>query len=194
MSSTANAKKSETVNGVDVGRLRDTVAAVREEPAIARFVFRADNRWLDGGHNRSTIRDFYGACREDRSRGDAFVLDNDEPDVLLGTDRGANPVEYVLHALAGCLTTSLVYHAAARGIRVHAVESTLEGDLDLRGFLGIDERVRNGYQGIRVAFRIAADASDEELEELARLAQARSPVCDTVTRPVPVTVTVARKA
>jgi uncharacterized OsmC-like protein len=187
------ATKTETLNGVPVDRLRATVAAVKEKPTSARFVFRADNRWLDGGHNRSSVCEFQAGGEPDRSRREPFVLDNDEPDVLLGTDRGANPVEYVLHALAGCLTTSLVYHAAARGIRVQEVESTLEGDLDLRGFLGIDERVRNGYEGIRVTFRIAADASDEQLAELGRLAQSRSPVFDTVTRPVPVTVSVARK-
>ncbi len=177
-----------TVNGVNVGRLVETIEAVERTPRLADFTFRVSNRWLLGGHNRSIIQDFYGAGGEDTSRTRPFVVDNDEPDVLLGTDRGANPVEYVLHALAGCLTTSMVYHAAARGIRLQEVESRLEGDLDLRGFLGLSEDVRNGYQGIRVTFRVKADASEAEIEELARLAQARSPVFDIVSNPVPVQV------
>ena len=143
---------------------------------------------MGGGHNRSTIQGFYGAGQEDTSRKSTFVMDNDEPDVLLGTDQGANPVEYVLHALAGCLTTSLVYHAAAKGIRIDAVESRLEGDLDLRGFLGMSDEVRNGYDNVRVTFRIKADASEEQLQELCKLAQKRSPVFDIVTNAVPVTV------
>lgn len=105
----------QTTNGVDVQRLGATVQAIQEMPALARFQFRAANRWIDGGHNQTTIRGFYGAGQEDTSRKATFVLDNDEPDVLLGRDNGPNPVEYVLHALAGCITTTLVYHAAARG-------------------------------------------------------------------------------
>jgi uncharacterized OsmC-like protein len=185
--------KQTTVNGVDLDRLRGTIAVIKQAPGIAAFRFRAANRWIQGGHNRSTIWDFHGAGQEDTSRKGAFVLDNDEPDVLLGTDRGANPVEYVLHALAGCLTTSMVYHAAARGIRLEEVESQLEGDLDLHGFLGMSEAVRNGYQAIRVTFRVTADVTDEQLAELGRLAQARSPVFDIVSNPVPVSVSVERK-
>jgi uncharacterized OsmC-like protein len=190
---TMTTKQTKVVNGVDLDRLVGTIAVITQAPGIAAFRFRASNRWIQGGHNRSTIRDFYGAGQEDTSRTDTFVLDNDEPDVLLGTDRGANPVEYVLHALAGCLTTSMVYHAAARGIRLEEVESQLEGDLDLRGFLGMSEDVRNGYQAIRVTFRVKADATDEQIAELGRLAQVRSPVFDIVSNPVPVSVTVEKK-
>jgi uncharacterized OsmC-like protein len=190
---TMTAEQTKIMNGVNLDRLVGTIEVVKREPGIAAFRFRASNRWIQGGHNRSTIRDFYGAGQEDTSRKDTFVLDNDEPDVLLGTDRGANPVEYVLHALAGCLTTSMVYHAAARGIRLEEVESRLEGDLDLRGFLGVSEDVRNGYQAVRVTFRVKADATDEQIAELGRLAQARSPVFDIVSNPVPVSVTVERK-
>jgi uncharacterized OsmC-like protein len=181
------------VNGVDLDRLVGTIEVIKRAPGIAAFRFRATNRWIQGGHNRSTVQGFYGAGQEDTSREDPFVLDNDEPDVLLGTDQGANPVEHVLHALAGCLTTSMVYHAAARGIRLDEVESRLEGDLDLHGFLGMSEDVRNGYQAVRVAFRVKADATDEQIAELGRLAQARSPVFDIVSNPVPVSVTVERK-
>ena len=186
------AVEPKTVNGVDVERLEATVSAIQADPTIARFVFRASNRWLRGGHNRTVIKDFYGAGKEDTSRAKEFVLDNDEPDVLLGADKGANPVEFVLHALAGCLTTSLVYHAAARNIHIQEVATTFEGDLDLRGFLGLSEEVRNGYEGITVTMMIKADASKEVLEELCELAQQRSPVFDIVTNPVPVSVRLAR--
>ena len=185
---TATSKKSTTINGVNVEELFKTVDAVKKTAAIAKFRFRADNTWIKGGHNRTSIRNFYGAGEEDTSRKTPFILDADEPKVLLGTDRGANPVEYVLTALAGCLTTSLVYHAAARGIAVEEVESHLEGDLDLRGFLGISEEVRNGYENIRVTFKIKADATEEQLRELVQLAQKRSPVFDIVSHPVPVSV------
>jgi uncharacterized OsmC-like protein len=185
---TATSEKSTTINGVNVEELFKTVDAVKKTAAIAKFRFRADNTWLEGGHNRTSIRNFYGAGGEDTSRKTPFILDADEPKVLLGTDRGANPVEYVLTALAGCLTTSLVYHAAARGIAVEEVESHLEGDLDLRGFLGLSEEVRNGYENIRVTFKIKADATEEQLRELVQLAQNRSPVFDIISHPVPVSV------
>lgn len=179
-------------NGVDVARLRETMGRIAERPELATFRFRTENRWVRGGHNRSEIRGFYGAGAEDETRREPFVLDNDEPDVLLGTDVGPNPVEYVLHALAGCLTTSLVYHAAARGIRVDEVRSSFEGDLDLRGFLGMPGATRNGYERIRVTLRAKGDATDEQIQELCRVAEARSPVYDIVTRGVPVEVRAER--
>lgn len=181
-----------TLNGVPVQQLAETVEAVQGDPRIARFVFRARNQWRRGGSNWAEVKDFYGAGAEDEARTCPFVLEMDEPPVLLGGDHGANPVEYLLAALSGCLTTSLVYHAAARGIEITRVESTYEGDLDLRGFLGLDPSVRNGYESIRVTFEVEGDASDEQLDELVELAQARSPVYDVVTRGVPVTVRRAR--
>ncbi len=184
-------KTEQAVNGVDVVRLYETIEAVQGTPTLAPFEFRATNRWVSGGHNRSTVEGFYGAGREDDSRAEPFVLDADEPDVLLGADNGANPVEYVLHALAGCLTTSLVYHAAARRIEVDEVESKLEGDLDLRGFLGMSDEVRNGYERIRVSYRIKG-VDEETAEELVRIAQARSPVFDILTNGVPVQVDLDR--
>jgi uncharacterized OsmC-like protein len=175
-----------TMNGVDVARLGQTVAAVQQHPSLAAFQFRAVNRWVGGGHNRSTIQGFYGAEQEDTVRTTAFVLDADEPPVLLGKDQGANPVEFVLHALAACLTTSMVYHAAARGIRIDSVESRLDGDLDLRGFLGVSDNVRRGYQQIRVKFQVASDAAADELQQLTTY----SPVFDIVSNPVPVSVSI----
>lgn len=174
------------INGVDVDRLGETMEAVRRTPSLATFQFRAANRWVDGGHNRSTIQGFYGAGQEDTIRTKPFVLDADEPPVLLGEDQGANPVEFVLHALAACLTTSLVYHAAARGILIESVESKLEGDLDAQGLLGLSEKVRRGYQQIRATFTVKSDASAELLEELTKF----SPVYDIVSNPVPVSVTI----
>lgn len=179
-----------TTNGVDVNRLTARVNAIQEMPSLARFQFRAENKWIDGGHNRSTIQSFYGAGQEDTSRRAPFVLDNDEPDVLLGKDAGANQVEYVLHALAGCLTTTLVYHAAARGIRLTEVESTLTGDLDVRGILNLGG-ARSGFENVRVSMRVKGDASDETLRDLLEFTQQRSPVFDIVTNGVPVTVQLA---
>ena len=186
-------QQSKVVNGVDVERLMGTIKAVKAEPALAKFTFRADNQWIQGGHNRSQVQNFYGAGQEDTSRTKPFVLDNDEPDVLLGGDAGANPVEQVLHGLAGCLTTSLVYHAAAKGIVIEEVESKFEGDIDLRGFLGLSKDVRNGYENIRVTMRIKADVSDEQIAELGRMAQGLSPVFDTISNPVAVQVKAERK-
>ncbi len=184
--------KKGTLNGVDVDRLFATIDAIGTDPKVAKFEFRATNKWVRGGLNRSSIQGFYGANHEDDTRSRPFVYDNDEPDVLLGTDQGANPVEYVLHALAGCLTTSLVYHAAARGVRIDEVESKLEGDVDLHGFLGLSDKVRNGYEQIRVTFRVKGNATEKELAELVELAQQRSPVFDIVSHPVPVKVSIER--
>jgi len=185
----SQATMSGVINGVDVDRLGATIQAVQQNTSLATFRFRAKNRWIDGGHNRSTIQSFYGAGKEDMVRTQPFVLDADEPPVLLGKDQGANPVEYVLHALAACLTTSLVYHAAARGIHIESVESTLEGDLDLQGFLGLSDEVRRGYKEIRVHFTIETDAPAEQLKELAKF----SPVHDIVSNPVPVSIQIDKR-
>ena len=173
------------VNGFKSQDIVDTVQAIQEKPEIARFEFRVRNRWIGGGHNRSTIQDFYGGCQEDISREVPFVYDNSEPPILLGKNEGANPVEYVLHGLAGCMTTTMALHAAAHGIQVDSIESSLEGDLDVRGFLGLDPNTRNGYQNVRVRFTINGDMTLEErakVESFARM----SPVFDIVTNGVPV--------
>ena len=175
------------VNGVNVTQLFGTINAITENPAISKFNFRAKGKWINGGHNQTTINDFDGACQT-HTRSQPFVFDKDEPPVLLGTDEGANPVEYALAALNGCLTTSLIYHAAAQGVKIHEVESTLSGDLDLQGFLGMSEKVRNGYEKIKVTFRVKSDAPSEKIRELIDLAQNRSPVFDIVSHPTPVEV------
>jgi uncharacterized OsmC-like protein len=174
------------INGVEVERLGRTVQAVQQNPHLGASQFRAVNRWISGGHNRSTIKGFYGAGQEDTTRTKPFELDADEPHVLLGKDQGANPVEFVLHALAACLTTSLVYHAAARGIHIESIESKLEGDLDLQGFLGLSDQVRGGYKQIRANFTVKSDAPAKDLEELTKF----SPVYDIVSNPVPVSIAI----
>ena len=176
------------INGLDVQAALDTIDAIKADPSLARFQFRARNTWIDGGENRSVIRDFYGAGREDDSRRAACEFTNGEPPVLLGNNEGANPVEFLLHALAGCVTTTFVLHAMARGIAIRELSTQLEGDLDLRGLLGLDNMVSPGYEQIRIRMNVKADCSDEELDALLAYTQQHSPVCNTVCRPVPVSV------
>src|SRR3954451_13962961 len=149
-------------NGVDTAQMYGTLDAITTQPEIGVFQFRATNRWIDGAHNRSTIKDFHGAGQEDTSRLAPFTLDAGEPAVLLGADTGPNPAEYLLHALAACLTTSLVYVAAARKIALTSVESTLTGEMDVGGALGVDQEPRNGFQLIAASFRVTGDAPPEK--------------------------------
>jgi uncharacterized OsmC-like protein len=175
-------------NGVDSQQMYGTLDAIKDNPSLGVFRFRAYNQWYDGAHNRSTVQGFYGAGQEDRSRVEAFTLDAGEPAVLLGTDTGPNPAEHLLHALAACLTTTLVYVATARKVRLTEVESMLEGDMDVRGALGLSDEVRNGFSNIRVSFKVRGDAPAEKLREIVERAQARSAVFDMVTNGVPVQV------
>ena len=181
----------ETVrNGVDSEQMYGTLDAIKADPSLARFQFRVQNQWVDGAHNRSTIRGFYGAGQEDTSRAAAFTIDAGEPAVLLGSDTGPNPAEALLHALAACLTTTLVYVAAAREVRLTEVESTLEGDMDVRGCLGISDEVRNGFTAIKVTFKVRGDAPAEKVREVVARALARSAVFDMVNHGVAVDVAV----
>ena len=178
-------------NGVDTEKLFATLDLIKDQPELAKFEFRATNRWIDGAHNRSTIKGFYAAGGEDATRGQAFVLDAGEPAILLGTDTGPNPAEHLLHALAACLTTSIVYVAAARRVELTSVESTLTGVMDVRGALGVDDEPRNGFERIAVSFRVAGNAPEEKLREVVERARRRSAVYDMVTNGVPVAVEVA---
>ena len=177
-------------NGVDTEKLFATLDLIKQQPGLARFQFRATNRWIDGTHNRSTIKDFYAAGGEDTTRSEAFQIDAGEPAILLGTDAGANPAEYLLHALAACLTTSIVCVAAARKVPLNTVESTLTGDMDVRGALGVDDEPRNGFERIGVSFRVTGTAPEEKLREVVERATKRSAVYDMVTNGVPVAVEV----
>ncbi|MCC6891102.1 MAG: OsmC family protein [Hyphomicrobiales bacterium] len=173
-------------NGVNVTALFATVEAVKENPAIAKFNFRASNKWQGGDKNCSTIKDFTGALQEHRKDGKGFTFDNGEPPVLLGEDKAPNPVEWLLHALIGCMTTTTAYHAASRDIAVEAIDSKIEGDLDLRGFLGLSPEVRKGYSAIRVQMRVKTEADPATIKALTTM----SPVFDVVSRSVPVSVDV----
>jgi uncharacterized OsmC-like protein len=165
------------VNGIHMETLLGTVNAIEQEPDLGASKFRASNVWLGGNRNRSTITGFYGAKQEIAHKQE-FVLDADEPPILAGNDDGANPVEHLLNALAACVTTSMVAHAAVRGIQIQALESELEGDIDLRGFLGLADDVAKGFTDIRIKFKVKADVRN--LERLKRLT-AFSPVLNTIT-------------
>jgi len=175
------------VNGVNVDQLFNSIDLFKEKPELALFKFRAANKWLGGTKGRATVKDFYGPGQEDTSR-EASSFDLDEPIVLLGKGEGTNPVEYLLVALSGCITTALVVKAAAQKIPLRGVESRFEGDIDLRGFLGMSSEVPVGYKEIRVYFKIDADISDEQKEELLRLADKYSPVSNTIKSQTPVSV------
>jgi uncharacterized OsmC-like protein len=180
-----------TRNGVDTDKMFATLDLIKAQPELARFQFRATNRWIHGAHNRSTIKGFYAAGGEDTTRAEEFHVDAGEPQILLGTDTGPNPAEYLLHALAACLTTSIVYVAAARKVELTSVESTLAGDMDLRGALGVDDEPRNGFERIAISFRVTGNAPEEKLREIVERGRARSAVYDMVTNGVPVGVDIA---
>ena len=180
-------KNTKLINGIDTEQLFNTIDLIKENPDIALFKFRASNKWINGTHNSGTIKDFYGALKEDNSRR-PVDYHMDEPPVLLGHNEGSNPVEYLLVALSGCLTTSLIAHGSAKGIKINSVESRYEGDIDLRGFLGLSEDVPVGYKEIRVYFKIDTDAPDEQKKELIQMAKKYSPVFNTITKSAPVSV------
>ncbi len=181
--------KNRIVNGVNVETVENTIDAVKKDADIANFKFRLNNKWIEGGYNQSTVGPFFGAKKEN-FHAKPFKWDADEPPLLAGEDRAANPVEHLLNALSACLTTSLVYHAAVRGIKIDELETELEGDIDLQGFLGVSNGVRKGYQNIRVNFKVKSDG--ENLEKLKALSRF-SPVLDTVTKGTNVDVRIERK-
>lgn len=173
------------MNGVDTPALFATINVVRDQPALGSFQFRATNRWMTGTHSRTRIEGFSGAGGE-HAHQSTFEYDADHPAVLVGGDRGPTPVEFLLHALASCLTAGIGNIAAARGIRLESVESRLEGDIDLRGILGLSNEVRNGYQRMKVSFSVKGDAPPEKLRELVDQSRARSAVFDVITNGIPV--------
>jgi len=176
-------------NGVNVDQLIGTIEAIKGQPEIAQFQFRAQSSWEGGGRTTTKVQSFFGALQEDTSRKEPFVLVGDEPPVLLGANAGPNAVEVLLHGLASCLAVGFIYNAAARGIEVRSLDFDIEGDLDLHGFLGLSQTVRPGYSNIRVNYRVDADAPREELVELCSYVQSTSPVLDIIRNPVPVDVT-----
>lgn len=176
-------------NGVDTPRLFATIGAVAAQPELARFQFRAQCRWVKGTHSRSTMFRYFGAG-EEQAHAAPFSADADHPGVLCGEDNGPTPVEWVLHALASCLTAGIANIAAARGVTLESVESTVEGNIDLQGILGISDKVRNGFSAVRVGFRIRGDAPAEKLRQIVEQSRARSAVFDILTNGVPVSLAV----
>jgi uncharacterized OsmC-like protein len=187
MTKTAIAPKEIILNGVNVTKLGQTIEAVKQNTEIAQFKFRASNQWHSGAHNQATIDTFYGACQEMQHK-QPFKHDADEPSVLLGEDKGTNPVEFVLAGLSACMTTALVYHAAGRGLKIEDISSEYEGDIDLRGFLAIDPNVRPGYREIRVKLKVKGDVDEATVQELVR----NSPVLDTLANPVKIKIEVEK--
>ncbi|TXN35261.1 OsmC family protein [Flagellimonas hymeniacidonis] len=183
MITTANIK-----NGVNVDQLVETIGAVQQNPELAKFEFRTKNNWIEGGHCVSSVKSFYGVGAEDTSREETFTMECDHPNVLLGKDKAATPAEVVLHALGSCLTGAMAYHAAANGIEIEGAESSLDGGMDLHGFLGLDPEVRKGFDGIKVRLKVKSDATAEQLENLARF----SPVFDIITNPTPVSIEIVK--
>lgn len=183
---TATAQQTTRLNGVDLDTLMETVGAIQKDRELGIARFRASNTWIDGNQNRSRVTGFYGA-KQEIAHAQAFTMDADEPALLAGHDTAANPVEHLLHALASCLTTSMVAHAAVRGIAIEELESELEGDIDLNGFLGLDANAPKGYTEIRASFKVKANPADlGRIRELAEF----SPVFNTITKSANVKVAV----
>jgi uncharacterized OsmC-like protein len=177
------------LNGVDTPTLFGTLDVVRSQPELAKFQFRARNRWQSGTLSETTIDSFSGAGGEHDHK-TTFTVKADHPGVLVGDDRAPLPVEYLLHALASCITGGIANIAAARGVTLREVESTIEGDINLLGIFGMSKDVRNGYQGIRASFSIKGDAPPEKLQEIVEQSRARSAVFDVLTNGVPVSMSV----
>ena len=174
--------EEQTVNGVTVGTVMNLIGSIEENSDNAHFQFRLTNHWVDGGLNRSRIQDYFADGREDDTRTEPFIVDADEPAITSGQDSSPNPMEYVLHSLASCMTSTLVYHAAVQGIDIESVESSLAGDLDVRGMLGLSDESRKAYNNVRVHMQVKSAASVDTLKELAMF----SPVYDMVSNSLPV--------
>ncbi len=187
--SQATMTEREPLNGVNVPTLFATIDAVKENRELAKFQFRATNKWESGTHSRSTIKSYSGAGG-DHEHVREFMVDADHPQVLVGDDKAPLPVELVLAGLASCLTSGIGNIASARGVELYSVESTIEGEIDVQGILGLNDEVRNGYQEIRIDFKIEGNAPQEKLEEIVMQSRARSAVFDVITNQVPVQVTV----
>jgi uncharacterized OsmC-like protein len=184
MTPTAPREKA-PLNGVNTPVLMATINAVKQQPELAKFQFRARNRWMTGTYSESRIESFYGAGSEHKHVTE-FKYSGDHPAVLVGEDRGPTPVEFLLHGLASCIMAGIGNIAAARGVTLTSVEAQVEGDIDLRGILGLSDSVRNGYQQVRINFTIAGDAPESKLREIVEQARTRSAVFDVLTNGVPV--------
>jgi uncharacterized OsmC-like protein len=178
-------KPKQTFNGVDVDQVMEVIGAIEDDADYAKFQWRATNKWIDGAVCRSRFKEFYAGNAEDMTRQEEFLLDADEPAIAAGRNTAPNAMEYLLHALAACLTGTLVYHAAVRGIKIDEVESSYAGDMDVRGLFGMSEDVRKGFSKVAIIMRVKSEASIEELTEMALF----SPVYDVVSNSLPVKFT-----
>ena len=177
-------------NGVNVQALLDAREALKGAPEAAKFAWRASCKWQNGTHSQTTIQGFHGLGQEQQHK-TSFSFSADHPEIFASEDHGVTPVEYMLVGLASCLTAGVAAVAQNRGIQLRSVESTVEGTMDIRGILGVDSDVRNGYDDIKVTFNIDADASKKDIEALVAQSQKRSAVYDVITNPTNVTVVVA---
>ena len=184
---TMTATRDTILNGVNVTKLGQTVEAVKQQPELGQFKFRAKNQWDIGAHNVATVDSFYGTCQELNHK-QPFKLHADEPAVLLGKDQGVNPVELLLAGLSGCMTTTLAYHASGHGLKIDDISSEFEGDIDLQGLLGTDPNVRPGYREIRVKFKVKGDIDEQTIRELL----SRSPALDSLSNPVKIKLEVEK--
>jgi uncharacterized OsmC-like protein len=189
MSQAALQREVKPLNGVDTPTLFATIDAVRNQPELARFTWRASNRWIEGTHSRSQSETFSGAGG-DHAHAASFRFDGDHPAVLVGKDNGPTPVEFLLYGLAACLTAGIANIASARGVKLSAVESRIEGSMDLRGILGLSDEVRNGYEKIRVTFKLSGDAPPEKLRAIVEQSRSRSAVFDVLTQGTPIDIEV----
>jgi uncharacterized OsmC-like protein len=176
-------------NGVDTPNLLATINVVAGQPELAKFKFTATNRWIEGTHSQTTMLNFEGAGGAHEHK-KAYTADGDHPAVLCGGDEGPTPIEWVLHALTTCITAGIGNIASVRGVDLYELQSTVEGDIDLRGILGLSDEVRNGFSNIRVSFKIKGDAPEEKLQQIVEQGRARSAVYDIVTNGVPVHIDV----
>ena len=177
------AQEETNINGVNVSQMKETVQAIKNQPELAQFQFRAHNQWYDGSHNQIHINNYYGTCQE-IPREQPFTLTAGQPPTLLGTDKGPTPFEYLLTALSSCLTSSLVYQAAVQGITIDTLESNYKGNIDLQGFLNLNPNVRKGYEEIQVTMKVRSDADKDTLQNLVQ----NAPILDVIRNPTPVTI------
>jgi uncharacterized OsmC-like protein len=190
---TSSTSSSAVRNGVNVEALLGARAALAEAPQAARFKWRATSEWINGTHSRATVHGFHGLGGEQQHR-EPFRFDTDHPEIFASEDHGATPVEMVLVGLAGCLSAGVAAVAQHRNIQLRSVKATLEAGMDIQGILGVDDRVRNGFDGVKVHFDIDADATPAQIEALVAQSQKRSAVFDILANPTDVHVTASKQA
>ncbi len=184
---TLKSEQRKVLNGVDTSKFQETINAINEDPDLALYSFHIQNEWIEGARSKSTVVHMEGG-EKDLTRKEPFVLDSDEPETILGQDKAPNPLMYLLHALASCLSTTIVYHASERGLKIDGLNIDIEGDVDLHGFLGLSSEVRPGFQDVRVNVSIESDEPKKQILDLIAFAQKVSPIIDTLRNRIPLEV------